>query len=166
MTEGATPSFYSIDTTVPSTAVLMGTSERLRNAVGLAADDTFVYVAAEHVDTGQEGIYRIARAALATPSTEPVDIAPGVDFLGGSSPSREGALYVDQPVAPTALYFRNAQGHVEAVLDPGATPLHIGEIIRLGVSADSAMGFDPDTGSLYLFETETESNGHFVRFDR
>ena len=67
---------------------------------------------------------------------------------------------------PSFLYVRNALGHVEAVLNPAAaSPAYIGEVIDVGGSSDYAMWLDQASGSLYLFETDSESTGNFLRFD-
>jgi hypothetical protein len=160
------PIFYSIDATASGTAARLGTNETITDVVGLAADDTYLYVAGALTDGGTEGIFRIPFTELSDESYTPPNLAPGIDHDGTPFPSREVAMYVDGVSAPGHLYVRNDVGHVEVIVDPASgSPLHLGEIIRVGTSSDEAMWLDPATGALYLFETESDSDGSFLRFD-
>ncbi|MBO6940215.1 MAG: Ig-like domain-containing protein [Deltaproteobacteria bacterium] len=159
------PVFYSLDATTPSAPVRLGTNEVITDATGLAVDDTYVYVAGEYKDGFEEGVFRIPFTELGNPMYDPVNIAPGIDHDGTCCPSGTIAMYVDSTTAPGHLYIRNYDGHVEAIIDPGGTPIYVGEVIPVGGSGDNAMWLDQSTGSLYLFETDSESTGNFLRYD-
>jgi len=160
------PVFYSIDATTSGSAARLGTNEIVTDVVGIAADDTFLYVVGELKDDETEGLFRIPFTELSNESYAPLNLAPGINHDGTPSPSREVAMYVDAVSTPGHLYVRNAVGHVEVVIDPGGgSPIYLGEVIRVGTAGDEAMWLDPSTGALYLFETETDSDGTFLRFD-
>ena len=132
--------------------------DTLRNVVGMAADATWLYVAADLGTTGSDGVYRIRR-----------------DQLGTFVPERIAALAFDTTRAPVLvdsttsaqhLYVRDDNGDVHVIVDPGGTtPQHLGAISTLGGGSDYAMAYSPAGPSIYLFETETDSTGNFVRLD-
>ncbi|MBZ0115811.1 MAG: hypothetical protein K8H88_02365, partial [Sandaracinaceae bacterium] len=83
-----------------------------------------------------------------------------------SSTTQATAMGVDRPASPNHLYVRNGSGDVEVIIDPsGPSPFYLGPVIDRGTSSDWAMTVDPATGQLFLFETETDSNGVFLRYD-
>jgi hypothetical protein len=161
------PHFYALDAGAPSAPALLGTNDTIRDAVGLAVDDTHVYVVAERNDASAvEGVYRIARSDLGDPMAPALNLTPRIDLNVTGFPRRAVPVVVDAPTLPAHLYVRNARGHVEVVRDPGgASPLHLGEVITVGGSGDHAMAFDEATGSLYLFETDSDADGRFLRYD-
>ena len=160
------PQFYSLDATAPGAPVLLGTSATISDILGLAVDDTYVYVAGEVRSDFTEGVFRIPLTELSNPAYVPVDIMPGINHDGTAFPSSTISMYVDATTNPGQLYVRNAIGHVEAVINPGGpSPIYVGEVISIGGSGDEAMWLDRSTGSLYLFETDSVSTGNFLRFD-
>lgn len=151
--------FYRISALAPSTPQLVGASTRLRSARGLAVDDQFAYVQAT-LD-GVRGVYRVP---LSDVTAEPVVLAQSTGF--SSSTTQATAMGVDRPASPNHLYVRNGSGDVEVIIDPsGPSPFYLGPVIDRGTSSDWAMTVDPATGQLFLFETETDSNGVFLRYD-
>ncbi len=160
------PIFYSMSATAPGAPVRMGTNEIVTDVTGLAADDTYFYVAGEYKADFDEGVFRIPFTELGNPMYDPLNLTPDIDHDGTQFASNEIAMYVDATTAPGHLYIRNAIGHFEAVIDPGgASPIYVGEVISVGGSGDNAAWLDLATGSLYIFETDSESTGSFLRYD-
>ena len=167
VTEGfapaGTPRFYSLDTSSPNTPVFLGSNDLLEYAVGLAADDTYLYMVGQ-LDAGSvEGVFRLPITSV---GSTPVNITPGINVSASSSPSQPVSAFVSGVSNPEFLYVRNSVGHVEVVLNPGSpSPAYIGEVIAVGGSSDYVMWLDKPSGSLYLFETDSDSSGNFLRYD-
>ena len=144
----------------------IGTNAKVENVIGLAADATYFYLLGERRNGTEriQGVHRLPRAALTDPMADPTTIAEftmGTTFTGR-------ALYVDNTTSATVLYTRNVGfsvgNQVLAVVNPGsAEPLFIGPILRLGTTGDYAMTYDSADNAIYLFETETDTNGRIVR---
>lgn len=150
--------FYAVSPTAPSTGRNLGSNSRLFNVAGLAVDATYIYAAGNlDDDTDLDGIYRIARADLGTPATVPQLVAlVNVDLTRSRL-----ALYTSP--TRTYLYFRDDDGNVHVADVSGATPVYLGVFSDLGRGGDDALTITGD--ALYLFESETVSNGRLVRFD-
>lgn len=164
--------FFSIDASSPSTPVEEGILDTFHDALGLAVDDTFVYVIGE-LEAGdvedEEGVYRIRRSDLGTADTVPETIVSESTLPGIIDFSSRAAIFVDDPVDPEYLYFRTVDGSVpnavHVVKDPDGTPLYLGTIAALGDSGDYGMVYDPDLDAIFLFETATDAIGRIVRLD-
>jgi hypothetical protein len=65
----------------------------------------------------------------------------------------------------TYLYFRDDVGSLHVADVGGASPVYLGILTDLGDSTDEAFTYDPNTDAIYLFESETVSNGRIVRLD-
>ena len=150
--------FYAVSPGAPNSGRTLGSNSRLFNVAGIAVDATYIYAAGNlDDDTDLDGIYRIARADLGTPSTVPELVAlVNVDLTRARL-----ALYTSPTT--TYLYFRDDDGNVHVADVSGATPLYLGVFSDLGRGGDDALTITGD--SLYLFESETVSNGRLVRFD-
>lgn len=160
------PIFYSLDATAPGAPTRLGTNEIITDVTGIAADDTYLYVAGEYKTGFEEGVFRIPFTELGNATYDPVNLMPGINHDGTPFVGNEIAMYVDATTSPGHLYVRNADGHFEATIDPGgASPIYVGEIISVGGSGDNAAWLDLATGSLYIFETDSESSGSFLRYD-
>jgi hypothetical protein len=154
--------FYRISALAPSTPTRLATLPGLDIVRGIVADDQFVYVVAT-VGTAPavRGVYRLPRADL---TATPLLIARSTTFVGSST--YPTAMALDSLSAPGHLYVRNDAGDVEAIIDPaGASPFYLGPVIDRGTSNDYAMTIDPATGALYLFETESNTAGAWLRYD-
>lgn len=159
VTSSSNPVFYQLSATAPGAAVVLGTNAQLTNIRGMTADNTYFYVSA--TVSSVRGIYRVP---IADVSAAPVPIAISDSFA--TSTTQATAMEVDSRSAPAHLYVRNNDGDVEVIIDPsGASPFYLGPVISLGTSSDWVMTLHEATGQLYLFETETESTGRWVRFD-
>ena len=52
---------------------------------------------------------------------------------------------------------------VHAIFDAStADPVYVGPVFTRGGSGDQGLAFDPSIPALYVFETETVSNGAFI----
>lgn len=152
--------FYRISSLAAGAPQHVGTNTRLSEARGIAVDGTYVYVNAA-VD-GVRGIYRVPVADVAA---EPRLVAAMPSLPTDSEVGT--AMAIDSGSTPPTLFVRNRSGEVEAIIDPGgAKPLHLGPVITRGRGGNAgAMAFDPTTRQLYLFETQTNSNGVWLRYD-
>ena len=140
---------YSVPVSGPAVPTLLGTNTSIHYVVGLAVDGQFFYLAAN--GGGTEGVYRIPRAAPDTAATLlfPIDTS-----------TLHNSLVVDAVTSAQHLYVRENGGDIHAMQDPGgATPLYVGVISTLGTTADYAMTYERGSGTLYFFETETDSAG-------
>ncbi|HJL17701.1 MAG TPA: Ig-like domain-containing protein [Sandaracinaceae bacterium LLY-WYZ-13_1] len=148
---------YTLPSTAAATPTSVGSIPDLSNAVGIAADSTYYYVAAENEATSGEGIYRVPRGSLTDTPVLLADITvPCCDHV---------PMFIDDPASPSYLYFRDS-GELHVVIDPAGTdPLYIGAVNRLGTSSDYAMTYDRDANAIYIFETETDSTGRIVRIE-
>jgi len=166
-TSSATPpttpiTFYSLPAAASATPTRLGSNNALTTAYGIAADNTFLYVAGDV--GGVRGVYRLRRSELGNPATIPTPLATAISV--STSTLQSVAVIVDSFTAPANLYFRNLDGAVEAIAGPAsASPTHLGPVIERGKDGDHAMALDAATGALYLFETVTDTTGTFVRFD-
>lgn len=159
VTDGATPSFYRISTLAPSTPVLLGSNTSISGVRGLALDDQYLYVTASAL--GSAGVFRLSRADV---SATPELLAFSTTF--STSTSQATPMAVDAATAPRYLYVRNQYGEVEAFAEPaGPLPRYLGPVIDRGRAGDWAMTLDPATGQLYLFETESDADGVWLRYD-
>lgn len=154
-----TASFYRLSAAAPSAATLLGQNTTVASVRGMVVDDEYVYL--QGVVGGLRGIYRLSRSNL---SGAPLALAVSTAF--STSTTQATAMALDSLTNPANLYVRDASGEVQAIIDPdGASPFYLGPVIDLGTSSDFAMTLAPDTGALYLFETETVSTGNWVRYD-
>lgn len=155
--------FYAVSPTAADSTRLLGSNEHLYNVTGLAVDATHVYVAANLMDDEDfDGVYRLARADLGTPTTMPELVALVDVQTSTTSPRARLALHTTGTT--TYLYFRDYDGNVH-VADVAAAPIYLGILSDLGRSGDEAFTYDPLTDAIYLFETETVSTGRIVRLD-
>jgi len=144
--------FYAYSPTAPNVPVHLGTNTSVDSVVGLAADTQFFYVAARTTGSTSEGVYRIPRAAVATPATKLATL----DTAGTAVTNVE----LDDLASPQHLYVRANGGFIHAVVDPaGASFTHIPSISTLGDATDYAMTFDRATKTLYFVETVTATTG-------
>lgn len=164
--------FYRVSATRPGEATQIGvTNTVIEDVVGLAADDTWIwYIGQADLDAGNdtEGLFRIRRADLANGSTEPepILVEENLDAMGNYSTSSGPPLYLDDVDDPDFLYVRTMNPNaIHVIADPDGAPLHLGTIVELGGSGDFAWTLDRGTGSLYLFESETTSDGRIVKID-
>jgi cysteine-rich repeat protein len=145
--------FYTFSTSAPGAPVLLGTSPNVWYITGLAADAQYFYTASN--GSAGEGVYRIQRASITTPAVKIATLDTSVVCNN---------IEVDALASPANLYVRASTGDLHAVIGPAsASPIHIGAISTLGTASDFAMTFDKSDGSLYLFETETDSAGRVVQ---
>lgn len=152
--------FYSLSPSAPGPATELGLVPALENVVGIAADATYFYVVGEEAGADaatKDGVFRLLRSDLSQP---PVRLATvTVDTTRAS-------IEVDDLAAATHLYFRADNGFVHVIKDPaGTAPQHLGPIFALEDTQDFAMTIDHATGSLYVFESVTDTSGTFVRLD-
>jgi hypothetical protein len=150
--------FYSHSPAASGPATLLGSTNLVRNASGLAADASFFYVVAQTDATvATEGIYRISRADLAAP---PVRLA-ALDVN-----NTRASIEIDDLASARYLYFVSLEGTVDVIADPGgASPLHLGSIARDLDSTNGPMTIDRASGAIYVFETTSASTGNFVRLE-
>ncbi|MEM9067195.1 MAG: Ig-like domain-containing protein [Myxococcota bacterium] len=157
--------FYHAPVDAPGDVVEIGSNDQINDVRGLASDDTYVYLCGDIESGGPEGVVRIPRTELGNATYMP-EILAVLDVSSTRCP-----VVTDDPRSPRQLYFRSALfgsagNNVHVVVDPGgATPLHLGSILRLGGSSDYAMAYDLDERALYLFETQTVSIGRIVRVE-
>jgi hypothetical protein len=158
--------FYAADPTMAGAVMELGQNANVERVTGLAVDATYFYILGVRRDGTEriQGIHRLARAAVADSTATVETIAP---FTMGTTYTGR-ALYVDSNTAATVLYTRNVGfsvgNQVLAVANPGtAAPLFLGPILRLGTTADYAMTYDSADNAIYLFESETDTNGRIVR---
>ena len=145
--------FYSFPSNASAAPALIGTNTSVWYVVGMAADDLYFYVASNGVSG--EGVYRLSRADVTAPALK-------IATLDTSTTSNN--IEVDSFVAPQNLYVRAYGGDVHAIVDPQSpVPVSVGAILTLGTTSDYAMAYDKVDGSLYLFETETDSAGRIIR---
>lgn len=148
-------SFYSLPLGAAAAPMLLGTSASVGYVVGLAADESYLYVAG--IGPSGEGVYRLSKAS---PDVPPMLLA-SLD-----TSTLHTAVHVDRLDAATYLYARDAAGDVHAVVAPsGPSPRHAGVISTLGTNSDYAMVYDRALGAIFLFETETSASGRIVRLD-
>ncbi len=158
--DSSTPTFYSMSADAPGLPMVRGTNTNLSSVRGMVMDATFVYV--QGVVGGLRGVYRLPRSDV---SGMPVALARS-DTFSSSTSFGSTAMALDSLTAPQNLYVRDSNGEVQAIIDPaGASPFYLGPVIDLGTSNDWAMTIAPDTGAMYLFETESVSTGNWVRYD-
>jgi hypothetical protein len=153
--------FYAVDPTTAGPAVELGRNDTLREVSGMAADATWLYVVA--TVAGDEGLFRLRRSELGTPAA-----APEVLYQGENLSDRNAAVLLDNPTAPTVLYFRTypTTNAVYALLQPAsATPRLFGPLLQLGRTGDNAMTLDPTGSALYVYETTTTTQGNYVRVE-
>jgi len=151
--------FYAVSPTAPDTGRLLGSNEHLDNVAGLAVDDTWIYATGNiDDDTDTDGVYRIARADLGNPATLPELIAlVNVD-------ATRAKLALHTTGTTTYVYFRDDDGQLH-VADVGGAPQYLGVLSTLGRAGDEAFTYDATADAIYLFESETISNGRIVRLD-
>jgi methionine-rich copper-binding protein CopC len=157
--------FYAQSPVAPSPPVLLGTNNSIYNLSGVAADDVYVYFAADVGDgtTNVQGIYRLSRTQLADPTAMPEPLA--IAMTAGSTGTWTPVL-IDDNTDPDQLYFRSASGALHVVVEPDSpSPLYLGQLLQLGNTADEVMSYDPLTNSVFMFETQTNSLGRLVRID-
>jgi hypothetical protein len=138
--------FYSLSPGAAGAPVLLGTTTLLNDAVGIAADDEYFYIAAQD-PANVEGVFRLPRTAL---SSAPVQLMSGVNLS-----ALNVSMVVDDLSDPEYLYVRNyIPGGIHVTMRPDeAQPIHLGEISDVGVDSDYAMTIDRATGELYQFDT-------------
>lgn len=143
-------------------ASAIGSNDYLDDVSGIALDATYAYLAGRHgtLAAGTTGIYRLARADLATASAVPTLILQvGID-------GNNGALLRD--VVNDTLYFRASSRAVWAVIAPSAaTPRWAGPIWQpsgTSTTPDSGLTFDPAGPSLYVVD-HSHGSSHFLRID-
>jgi hypothetical protein len=169
-----TAEFYSVPQ-AGGTVVELGANSGFQFLVGLAADANYFYVLGEDASAGTlegqllTGLFRIARTNLSGTPELIGELPFDSLFPGNSSFANTQGLPVvmDNTGDTPILYFRAVStalpNAVYAILDPGGTePLFLGSILRIGTNLDFAMTFDPTRRSIFLFETETDSNGRIV----
>jgi hypothetical protein len=148
--------FFSLSPTAPGPATLLGSTDAVRNVVGVAADATHFYLVGEDA-TAADGVFRMLRSDLS---------APPVRLATVTVDTSRASVEVDNLTAATHLYFRAADGLVHVIGDPaGASPRHFGPLTYLVDTADDAMSIDHATGALYLIETVTTGDNNLVRLD-
>ena len=147
---------FSLSPTAPGPATLLGSTDEVRNVVGIAADATYFYLVGEDA-TAADGVFRMLRSDLS---------APPVRLATVTVDTTRASVEVDDLTAATHLYFRAADGLVHVIGDPaGASPRHFGPLTYLVDTADDAMSIDHATGALYLIETVTTGDNNLVRLD-
>ena len=149
--------FYSADPTSPGLLVNEGAPTAFTDAVATAASATHIYVMGA-ANGGVEGIFRVAKADLATNPTPELVVAMDPPFSRGS-------IALDDPAAPSLLYFRDRSGAIHVVADPGGTPSELGIVSTIGRSGNEQFGYDPAGPAIYLFENASDFAGNFVRLD-
>lgn len=159
--EAGSTTLYMRNTGAPAAPVQVGSHDAIGLVSGLAADDTYLYLAG--LGPEGEGIYRLAVAGLGTPNGRLEPLAVGVDLdLAGSV-----SVQLDAASNASYLYFRTRDpSTVQAIAAPASpAPLHVGVISTLGAAGDRGMVFDRGENALYLFETETDAAGRLVRIE-
>lgn len=145
----------------------LGSNDILNDVGGLAVDATYVYVTGRIGTT--EGVYRLRRDDLDTPTTAPVELASGFDLVSDGA-----AIAVDSTTAAHALWFRTlgnsgSRADIRMILEPGAaSPAWTGIFWRApGNAQDNGFGFDPSGPTLWLLHTNGPSGsfGHWLRLD-
>ena len=122
---------------------------------GLAMDAAYVYVAGA-LETGEEGVFRVARAGVASPELL-AQVNLNLDFVS--------ALAVDDLQQARHLYYRaSAPQYVGVVAAPGGEFVDVGEVARVGDEGDYAMAYDLLAGALIVFGSEAGSPGDFYSF--
>ncbi|AKF09106.1 Ig-like domain-containing protein [Sandaracinus amylolyticus] len=142
-----------------------------RDIVGLAADETWIYFAGgrQAATDWELGVFRVRRSELTTMTPQriaPIPLDVSRNSSGAITDVAQAPMAVDSTVAATYLYVRGGDGHVHVIRDPGGTtPIYLGPISPYGRDGDRGMAYDPAGPSIFLFETETRTQGNFVRLD-
>ncbi|UJR78392.1 Subtilisin-like serine protease [Sandaracinus amylolyticus] len=147
--------FYTASTTTSEAVLRPGENAAIRDVVAIAANASWVFV----IGNGDAGrtVYRIPRANLSAPP-QPIALAAGLSFS-----SSNGSMAYDE--TRDVLYFRttSTQGGIYAVWDASSpTPIYAGPVILRGRSSDHGLAIDPAIPALFMFETETSTDGTFV----
>ena len=158
---------YTLPTNMPGEPVVLGTNTRINDVRGIAADDTYIYLCGDVVETSgtvSGALARIPRAQLSNPAFVPEVIA---DITASATVC---PIFVDSMTSASYLYYRHVAttssggNYVGVIVDPGsAAPFNVGQILLLGGSSDYAMTYDAGENAIYLFETETTTVGRIVR---
>jgi len=155
---GDPTTFYTVPTTTPQAATPIGTNDELADVVALAANDEWIFVAGDGPEGSSDNtVFRVPRDDV---GATPERLAPA-DLVGFSSSN--GAMSYDE--ANDILYFRSTSSPagIYAIFGAGSdAPLFAGAVAIVGRSFDYAMAFDAASESLYVFETESTSDGNFV----
>ena len=145
--------FYSFSTVGSASPTPLGLNTSVYYVVGMAADNQYIYVASN--GASGEGVYRINKGNITGAAQKIMTI--DTDTLCAN-------IELDSFTNPGHLYVRDANGDVHALVGPAsATPIHLGAISTLGETADYAMTLDKSDGSIYIFETETDTAGRIVK---
>ncbi|UJR86428.1 Ig-like domain-containing protein [Sandaracinus amylolyticus] len=143
----------------PGVSRIAGEIPAMERAIATAVDATYVYLLGRVAGVG--GVYRVRRDALAgDPIPELVARANVPETMA------RGSIALDSIGAAQVLYFRDAQGDVRVVTGLGtSTPIDLGVVSPLGDADDHQLTYDALSDSIFLFESETDARGNFVRLD-
>lgn len=143
-------SFYQIDPLTSGPALFLGTNTMIKNCIGLAADDEFLYLHCEAAGTTQDAIYRLSKADV---TGTPMNLTG--TLTSSSMSSIITNMAVDDLANPDNLYFKIYSPNGLAVIaDPdGVAPVFLGTIATFGASGDYSMTVDRATGEVYMFDS-------------
>lgn len=150
---------FSVPASAAQTPTQVGSNSTVENIVGMAADQTFLYLMGVSVTGGVEGLYRLNRADLGAPTTPAVLLARlELDT------SAQHAAFLDDPAGPQYLYVKsNDPAAVLVIAEPGEdAPVIRGFLARQGRSSDFAWTFDSTTNSILYYESESSTAGRII----
>lgn len=158
---------YAFSASAPSAPTVTTLDRGIYNVEGLAVDDQYLYLFGQSGDVspGITGLFRVARSGLgATPAPVELVHAFATTTFTTSGPSAVfAALVLDDLVDPRYLYVRTA-GDIHVIEEPDGAFRYLG-IVHDGLNGDRAIARDPVTDALWLFSTEEDVDGEWVRLD-
>ncbi|AKF10152.1 Ig-like domain-containing protein [Sandaracinus amylolyticus] len=150
---------YRASPSAPGVVRVAGVLSTMQRAIATAVDATYVYLLGRVGGAG--GVYRVRRDAL---GDDPIPELVAPANVPETMP--RGSIELDSVVAAQTLYFRDAQGDLRVVTGLGtSTPIDLGVLSPLGDADDHQLTYDALGRSIFLFESETDARGNFVRLD-
>lgn len=155
---GDPTTFYTVPSDMPQAPTPIGINANLANVAALAASTEWIFVGgAGPGGSSDNTVFRVPRGDV---TAMPERLAPAAMVSVGSS---NGSMVYD--ATTDILYFRSQRSPygVYAIFGAGSTtPLFAGAVAVIGGSSDYGLALDAAASRLYVFETETSSDGTFT----
>jgi len=139
--------FYSRTASSSGPVTNEGTNSEVFKVTGIAADDTYYYVAGNLLSGDRSGIYRIARSDVGGTVEA---LTPTLPFSSNSATS----LALDDLTNPQYLYFGvDDPDGIHVIDDPdGPNPTYLGEVVERN-DGDFVFTYDRDEDVIYMYDT-------------
>lgn len=155
---GDPTTLYTVPSDTPQAPTPLGTNANLADVTAIAASTNWIFVGGDGPDGASDNtVFRIPRGDV---TAMPERLAPAALVTISST---NGSMVYD--ATTDILYFRSQRSPygVYAVFGAGsADPLFAGAVAVIGGSSDYGLALDPAASRLYVFETETSSDGTFT----